>query len=294
MNLKVIVCSILCLVPAYADGDYEDHAEQPALGASDNVKEGSPSHKWVNLSGNFQLVSDYVYRGQTQTYGGPAAQGGFVLRQKKDEGVYVGISGSNVSGIGIAANGAGLELDLYGGYIYKKDNDLSLGIELRNTRYPGARASLPLKDKFDYLEIIPKVTYKIFSGFFAYSLSDRRGVNQNFASTFPAPLKPNGNSKGSCYAEVNANMPVSFIHDNLKFKVLCGYWYTRNYTKLNYTVFGVGLKYKMPQNWGGVSIFANASATTANKKYFRVTNTSTGQAKNTVGPKVWLGICKKF
>lgn len=50
----------------------------------------------------------------------------------------------------------------------------------------------------------------------------------------------------------------------------------------------------MPQNWGGISIFANASATTVNKKYFRVTNNSTGQAKNTVGSKVWLGICKKF
>ena len=69
MNLRIIVCSILCLVPAYADGDYEDHPEQPTTGDLEGVRSESPSHKWVNLSGNFQLVSDYVFRGQTQTYG---------------------------------------------------------------------------------------------------------------------------------------------------------------------------------------------------------------------------------
>ena len=294
MNLKVIICSILCLVPAYADGDYEDQAEQPALGASDSLGEGSPSHKWVNLTGNFQLVSDYVYRGQTQTFGGPATQGAFVLKQKRDEGFYVGVGGSNIDSVATAPNGSGMALDLYGGYIHKWNNDLSFILELYNTRYPGARATLPLRDKFDYLEIIQGVNYKFLSMFFAYSISDRSGLNQNLAPTFPIPLKPNGNSKGSWYAEASAKIPLWFISDNLKVRLLCGYRYAKNYTVLNYTVFGAGLKYLLPEDLGGVSIFINVSATTANTKYYRSTNSATGEVKNTVASKVWLGIAKKF
>jgi uncharacterized protein (TIGR02001 family) len=260
VSLRIIICSIVFLLPTFAYGEFggkevsvsstgEEEGGSQTSG-QDSLQGESPSYKWVNLSGNFQLVTDYMARGQTQTYGGPAAQGSFILSQKKNDGFYVGVFGSNVSSVIPAPNGSGLELNLFAGYIYKKDHDLSFGIELCNTRYPGARASLPLNDKFDYLEIIPNVTYKIFSASFAYSISDRSGVNQNFAPTFPIPLKPNGNSRGSWYAEASANMPVSFINNNLKFRVLWGYWYARNYTVLNYAVFGTGLKYKLPENCG--------------------------------------------
>jgi len=298
MSLRVIVCFALCLmsVQVHAGFDRERRADDVGSGehTSFEEKQENSVNKWVDFSGSLAFVSDYISRGQTQTFGGPAVQGGFTLSQKKDEGVYAGVWGSNIDSIATAPNGAGLEFDLYGGYIHKCNNDLSIMLELYDTRYPGARASLPLKDKFDYLEIIPGFKYKFLYVFFAYSISDRSGLNQNFAPTFPIPLKPNGNSKGSWYAEASAKIPLSFISDNLKLRLLYGYRYARNYTVLNYAVFSVGLKYLLPEDLGGVSIFINLSATTANKKYYKTTNPATGEVRNTVAPKVWLGIAKKF
>lgn len=59
-------------------------------------------------SANVSLVSNYVFRGQTQTDDGAAVQGGYDIQQSKDKGWYAGAWGSNVD--------KGLEIDLYGGW----------------------------------------------------------------------------------------------------------------------------------------------------------------------------------
>jgi hypothetical protein len=143
------------------------------------------------------------------------------------------------------------------------------------------------------VEIIPAVSYKIFSLYVAYALTNYQGINQNVARTYPVFVASNGNSKGSCFMEACVNIPISFISDRFKFRVTAGYEYVRNYTVLNYAVYTTGLKYKLPESWGGISLFANASATTANKKYYKVTD-SFGKVTNTVAPRVWAGISKRF
>ncbi|MDF3033396.1 MAG: hypothetical protein K0R76_350 [Alphaproteobacteria bacterium] len=305
MRLQVLVCSLVLLTPTHADGDYKEardytvsdieggeRAKHAPSHTSGSGNQNAPFNKWADLSGDMTLITDYLFRGQTQTLGGPAAQGGFTVSQKNDQGLYGGAWGSNVSNT-TASNGSGLELCIFAGYVYKRDNDLSLKLEIRNTSYPGAYASLPTKDKFDYLEIIPGVTYKFFSLFLAYSVTNRSGVNQNFAPTFAVPLTPNGNSKGSWYTEASINLPISFIDDQLQFQLLGGYSYTRNYTVLNYAVFGTGVNYKLPESWGGISLSVNISTTTANKKYFKVKDSS-GKVTNTVASKVFFSVSKKF
>ena len=143
-----------------------------------------------------------------------------------------------------------------------------------------------------HLRSFPELTIRSFI-YLLRILCQTRVVNQNFAPTFPVFLKPNGNSKGSTYGEVGINTPVPFISPNLKFRITAGYQYVRNYTVLNYSVYTTGLKYKLPEDWGGVSLFINASATTANKKYYRLSDTY-GKTKNTVAPRIWVGISKKF
>lgn len=268
----------------------EDESVSSNRGADTARK--SSSIRPIVLSGMVGVGSDYIYRGQTQTRRGPAGHGELTLGQRKHDGPYVGTWFSNVSRTR-APNGAGLELDLFAGYDYKRNQDLSLKLELRNTRYPMAHASLPTKDKFDYVEIIPGFSYKFFTVYVAYCLTNYMGINQNIASTYPVYVKQNGHSKGSCYAEAGVNVPIYFISENLKFRVTGGYQYIRNYTALNYSVYTTGIKYKLPESWSGLSLFVNASATTANKKYYRVVD-SDGQFTNTIAPRVWAGVSKRF
>ena len=64
-------------------------------------------------------VTDYYFRGLTQTWGGPAIQGGFDVSHTS--GLYAGFWASNVSGNQYA--GGSLETDWYGGYNYKLGED---------------------------------------------------------------------------------------------------------------------------------------------------------------------------
>jgi uncharacterized protein (TIGR02001 family) len=65
-----------------------------------------------SVTGNASLVSDYRFRGISQTNKGPAFQGGFDLAHSS--GFYVGNWNSNVDSGFLA--GANLEMDFYGGF----------------------------------------------------------------------------------------------------------------------------------------------------------------------------------
>ncbi len=73
--------------------------------AQDIEEAASPPFK-----ANIGVVSDYRFRGISQTTRDPAVQGGIDL--SSDRGVGVGVWASNVSGMG----GADAEVDIYGSY----------------------------------------------------------------------------------------------------------------------------------------------------------------------------------
>lgn len=86
------------------------------------------------LSSNAYLVSDYLFRGQTQTWGRPAVQAGFDFAH--ESGLYLGTWASNVSGNQFA--GGSLELALYGGYSSKISEGVGYSAGLLYYYYPGA------------------------------------------------------------------------------------------------------------------------------------------------------------
>lgn len=65
---------------------------------------------WAGATGNVGMVSDYMFRGVTQT-AGPAVQGG--IDYGFDSGVYVG---TWVSNLNFGGSGAGTEQDVYVGF----------------------------------------------------------------------------------------------------------------------------------------------------------------------------------
>jgi uncharacterized protein (TIGR02001 family) len=141
-------------------------------------------------SANVSLVSDYLYRGISQTGANPALQGGFDLAHSS--GLYVGAWGSSISWISDSgiANSAGLELDTYFGY-KGAAGATSYDVGFLRYNYPGSYIANAVKP--DTNEIYGALTYSIVTAKLSYSLGDLFGVSK---------------AAGSTYLELNASYPV--------------------------------------------------------------------------------------
>lgn len=89
------------------------------------------------LTGNMALVTDYRFRGISQTNGKPALQGGFDYAHPS--GFYVGNWNSNVSS-GAGFPGGNLEMDFYGGY-KATFGDFGIDVGTIYYYYPGTNAT---------------------------------------------------------------------------------------------------------------------------------------------------------
>ena len=91
-----------------------------------------------SFTGNMALVSDYRFRGISQTFKQPALQGGFDYSHAPT-GIYLGNWNSNVNeGAGFPSGN--LEMDFYGGW-KKSWGDWGLDVGLIYYYYPGTDAS---------------------------------------------------------------------------------------------------------------------------------------------------------
>jgi uncharacterized protein (TIGR02001 family) len=141
-------------------------------------------------SSNVSLVSDYLYRGISQSGANPALQGGFDLAHSS--GVYIGAWGSSISWISDAglANSAGLELDTYAGY-KGAAGDVAYDVGFLRYNYPGSYVAGVTKP--DTNEVYGALTYSIVTAKLSYALGDLFGVSE---------------AKGSTYLELNASYAI--------------------------------------------------------------------------------------
>jgi uncharacterized protein (TIGR02001 family) len=100
-----------------------------------------------SVSANIGAVSNYVWRGQSQTDDGPAIQGG--LDYAHESGFSAGTWVSNVD----FGDGTNYELDLYAGFGGSINDDLSYALKLTYYAYPDGR-------DLDFSEIGASTTYK--------------------------------------------------------------------------------------------------------------------------------------
>ena len=158
-------------------------AAVPSVGMAQDKKEASPH----TFTGNLNLVSEYRYRGISQTNNKPAVQGGFDYAHAS--GVYVGTWLTNVSwlsdgGAGTVSNS--LEWDIYGGY-KGAVGDFGYDVGLLYYYYPGkypAGFNSP-----DTLEAYIAGSYKTVTLKYSPSLTDLFGFID---------------SKGSGYLDLSA------------------------------------------------------------------------------------------
>ncbi len=103
----------------------------------------------VTISGSAAIVSDYRFRGVSQSDEDVAVQAGVTVAH--ESGLYGGFWGSNLAGWG-TFGGANLELDVIGGYKFKPTEDVTLDVGVTYYMYPGGA------DKTDFFEPYAKVS----------------------------------------------------------------------------------------------------------------------------------------
>lgn len=121
--------SMLSAVPALA----QDETEPP---------------KAVTVTGSVALVSDYRFRGVSQSDEEGAIQGGFTINH--ESGFYAGTWASNLAGWG-TFGGANIELDLFAGYKVAVGEGGTLDVGVTWYMYPGG------SDETDFAELYAKL-----------------------------------------------------------------------------------------------------------------------------------------
>ena len=144
------------------------------------------------VTSNVALVSNYLYRGISQTGAKPAIQGGFDYAHAS--GFYAGVWGSSISWISdsAAATNAGLELDTYFGFKNSFATDYSYDVGYLRYNYPGNYAAGATKADTD--EIYGLIGYKWITAKYSYALGDTFGMSK---------------AKGTSYIDLSASYPVA-------------------------------------------------------------------------------------
>lgn len=258
------------------------------------------------VPGNVAFVSDYRFRGISQTFGLPAIQGGFDYAHAS--GLYAGIWASNVystasNGIGTSYNnGAGLEWDLYGGYKFEVAPEVTLDIGGLYYYYPGARWNNAERSSFDNFELYVGASYKWFSAKYSYALTDYFGAKtatlggacgidtNGTTSTANCFGAAPGSSKGSSYLDLGANFEVA---DKLMLGLHVGRLTVQNYSLLDYTDYKVSLS----KEYRGFNFGIAAISTDAKRDVYRTTTGSTSAPTSTYdtsAPTFVVSVSKTF
>lgn len=181
-----------------------------------------PTPDWT-VAGSVSFVSDYIFRGQSQTWGKPAAQFGVEANHKT--GFYAGFFASNVSDQWLP--GANLETDLYAGFRGALPGAASaIGFDVGGIYYvyPGANwdeSSFGSKsNSLNTFEIYGSLSYKFLSFKVGRTLTEYWGWNNNNSGVGACPVAngfngdcsagvvPGGDTKGSYFYEANASYEV--------------------------------------------------------------------------------------
>ncbi len=149
------------------------------------------------VTSNIGFVTDYVYRGITQTAHKSAIQGG--IDYAHSSGFYAGVWGSNVSWIGdsgaVASGSVTEELDTYFGYKGSAAEVVNYDIGYVRYNYLGNYTPAAPFVKADTAELYGAVSYKILTLKYSYGL-----LNQFL--TVPG-------AKGTSYIDLSASYPIA-------------------------------------------------------------------------------------
>ena len=227
------------------------------------------------LTGNMAIVSDYRFRGISQTFGQPAIQGG--IDYSHASGIYVGNWNSSVSSMSFN-NGGGIEMDFYGGF-KKAFGDFAFDVGLLQYYYPAATVGTT-GVKYDTLEAYGAVSWKWISAKYSITTGDLFGWNSTTSTACTG-----GDSKGSGYLDITASYE---IRPKLTIVGHYGNQSVKNCGPLDYSDYKVGLTYDM----SGWLLGAAYVDTDADPAYYSLSSAS--KTKDLGKGTVVLSVGKSF
>lgn len=150
------------------------------------------------LSFNVGVVSDYIFRGISQTHGDPALQGG--IDYAFSNGFYIGTWASSISWVKDALGKGSVELDLYGGYKGAFANpDWTYDVGAIAYTYPGHGKAVPTyTGNPTSAEVYGSIGWKWLSAKYSYTVSNQ------WVGIYGGP-NLDQKTRGSNYLELNAN-----------------------------------------------------------------------------------------
>jgi uncharacterized protein (TIGR02001 family) len=209
------------------------------------------------LSFNASVVSDYRYRGISQTRLKPALQGGFDYAAPS--GFYVGAWASTIKWIKDAGGDANAEIDLYGGYKTEVAPGLTLDVGLLQYYYPSNK----LSTSADTLEVYGALSFGPVTAKYSHSTTN----------LFGAP-----DSKGSGYFDVTANFDLG---DGFTLTPHVGHQTVKHASALSYTDYSLTLA----KDFSGLILSAAIVGTDAKKDLFTVKDKFLGKTSLVIGLK---------
>lgn len=242
------------------------------------------------------FVSDYIWRGQTQTWGKPAVQAS--IEADHVSGFYAGIWGSNVSSHWLP--NANLETDFSVGFRNAFATDFKYDVGGTYIYYPGGNfdkvntSPAYTSSKLNSLELYASLGWKWFTVKGGYMPTKFYGWNVNnsgYAGAFPGNNSAvvTGNTNGSYYFMGSASYDV-MPGVNLAAEV--GRQTVENSTGLDWTWYKVGATKSFDGGWAVNAFYTGTAGSTAYQNYASFDNAAD---KRTIDQsKVVIGLSKSF
>lgn len=208
------------------------------------------------VTGNVAVTSDYIFRGLTQSWGGPAIQGG--ADYANPNGFAAGIAASSISERSYP--GAAMELDLYASYGTAIGDNGSWRAGVYSYLYPRAnldQAGLASRS-LNTVEAHAALSWSWLTLKYSHALTDYFGVDTEQGYR--------GDSKGTGYLQLDAAIPLAEAW-TLGLHAAHTHYTTRLAVPLadgasdpSYSDVGVTLKYQFASQWslsGGITHATN-------------------------------------
>jgi uncharacterized protein (TIGR02001 family) len=175
-----------------------------------------PLSSFADVAFNAGLVTDYRYRGLSQTRLKPALQGGV---DYSNGGFYVGAWGSTVKWLKDLGSDGNVEIDLYGGYKGEITKGLGYDVGLLAYVYP----SNDFSPSADTQELYGALTYGPVTLKYSHAVSHLFGT---------------ANSKNSGYLDLSGSFEVM---DGWSLAAHVGHQTVKNSSALNYSDYSLTL-----------------------------------------------------
>ncbi len=279
------------------------HAEDAAAPvAAPAAAPAAPTPTWTFPS-TISFVSDYIWHGQSQTWGKPALQAG--IEADHASGFYAGLWGSNVSSHWLAD--ANLETDWSVGFRNAFATDFKYDIGGTYVYYPSADFSkAPVfaytSSKLNTVELYGNIGWKWLNFKVGYNPTKFYGWNTNnsggpgvganspsFAGDTNAGVNAGGSTSGTYYYVASGSYDVV---PGLNLAGEVGHQVIANSTGLDWTWYKVGATKSFDGGWAVNAFYTGTSGSSAYKNFAsfdRATDSSSIDKS-----KLVIGLSKSF